>query len=77
MTAGVVEQRARLAEQIESDVRERDVFFDLWGARSPLRQPLRQDQRVVTKPQRVGEQRWRHRVDGTLAHICRTSSGKS
>ena len=46
--ACVVEQRASLTEQVERDVRQRNVFFDLGSSRGPLRQPLRQNERVVT-----------------------------
>ena len=51
--AGVAEQRAGLAEQVEGDVGQRDVLLDLRCAGDPLPQPLRQDQRVVTEPEHV------------------------
>jgi hypothetical protein len=74
----VREQGARLPEQVECDVRERDVFFDLRSGRCPLPEPLREHEGVVTEPQCVGrgccgcERRWFCR-----AHRCSTSAGTS
>ncbi len=51
--AGVVQQRACVPQQVEPDVAERDVFFELGGARDPPAELLRQDQRVVAEPERV------------------------
>ena len=51
--ARVVQERARVAEQIECDVAERDVLLELGRAGDPPAQLLRQDERVVAQPQRV------------------------
>ncbi|GAA1238198.1 hypothetical protein GCM10009588_15170 [Microbacterium phyllosphaerae] len=42
-----------MAEQIEGDVAERDVLFELRCAGDPFAELLREDQGVVPEPQRV------------------------
>ena len=42
-----------MAEQVEGDVAERDVLFELGRARDPPAELLREDERVVAEPQRV------------------------
>ena len=51
--AGIVQQRACVPQQIESDVAERDVLFELGGAADPPAELLRQNQRIVAEPERV------------------------
>ena len=51
--AGAREHRARLADQVERHVRERDVFFEHRRVAAPFSQALRQDQRGVTDAQQV------------------------
>ena len=42
-----------MAEQVERDVAEREVFFELGGARDPPTELLGEDERVVADAQRV------------------------
>jgi hypothetical protein len=75
----VGEQTARLPEQVERDVAERDVLLQLRCPRDPLTQSLRQDQRVVAEPEGVGGNRRQGggRLASRGAHRCWTSSGMS
>lgn len=54
-----------MTEQVEGDVAERDVFFELGGVRDPLAEAVREHERVVSEPQRVeGDGLGRHRLLG-------------
>jgi hypothetical protein len=60
-----MQERARVAEQIERDVAERHVLLELGCPRDPPSQLLRQNQRVVAQPQRIlGDVRRGYRVRG-------------
>jgi hypothetical protein len=48
-------QQARLADQVEADVRERDVFLERRAVAAPLGVALAEDQRVVGETQDVLE----------------------
>ena len=64
--AGQRQPQPRLADQVERNVGRGDVFFEGRRVPEPLRQPLAEDQRVVTEAQERFE-----------AHMCFTSSGSS
>ncbi len=67
----VADQRVQatgLTEQVEADVAERDVELDLRRTSQPLAAAVRQDQRVVSQPNRLC----------TISdHRCSTPSGTS
>ena len=69
---GVRIQGARLAEQVESDVGERDILLQRGCARRPLRQAVREHERVVGEVQHADAGLRRDR-----AHSCFTSLGMS
>ena len=76
--AGVGQQGARLAEQVERDVGQRDVLLELRRAGDPLAEPLGEDERVVAEPEGVRRERRRGACVPTgLAHRCCTSAGMS
>ncbi|KGD41082.1 hypothetical protein DO70_6364 [Burkholderia pseudomallei] len=54
-------QQARLADQIEAHVRERDVFFEHRAMPAPFGVALAEDQRVVGEAQHVREMLWGRR----------------
>ena len=76
---GVAEQRTGLPEQVECDVAQRDVLFDLRGAGDPLRQSLGQDQRVITQSEHVGNKGGAIDITGRAAgtHRWDTPAGTS
>ena len=53
--AGIGVERARLADQVERHIGERQVFLQHRRMPAPFRQAMAEDQRVVGEPQRVGE----------------------
>ena len=55
--AGPGQQHARLAEQVERDVGDRGLLFELGQAGHPLLQPVAVDQRVVAEGEAVADQR--------------------
>ena len=46
---GKLEEKRRLADQIESDVRQRDVFFEYRTMSAPLRKTVTENQTVVAE----------------------------
>ena len=75
--AGAVElggarvQAARLTEQVERDVGQRDVVLECRCPRRPLREPVREHQAVVSEAQRVHGRR----AGDHEGHSCCTSFG--
>ena len=75
--AGAVElggarvHRARLAEQVERDVRQRDVVLERRRPRRPLREPVREHEAIVRDAQRVDGRR----AGDHEGHSCCTSFG--
>jgi len=63
--------RARLSEQVERDVGERDVVLQRRCVRRPLREPVGEHQAVVGDAHRVDGRR----VDDHEGHSCWTSLG--
>jgi hypothetical protein len=67
-SAGMREQQARLADQVQRDVRQRDVLLDHGPVAAPLGEPLPEDERRIRDAHHVldvrvagGSQRHRHR----------------
>ena len=54
---GIVVKPPRLADQIEPDIGERQLLFEQRRMSAPFRQPVAEDQRVVSQPQYVIEER--------------------
>jgi hypothetical protein len=60
-----------LADEVERDVREREIFLDDRRVRRPGGEPLTEDERVISEAQReLGERGIRGR-----AHRCLMPSG--
>ena len=59
---GIAVEMPSLAEQVEADVGERHVLFELGGVGEPLGQPVTQDQRAVTLLQNVGHEVNSHHI---------------
>src|SRR5664279_2682501 len=55
--AGVAEQGAGLTQQVQRDVAQCDVLFDLRGPGDPFPQPLGENQRVISQSENVGGKR--------------------
>lgn len=71
--SGVSEPELRLADQVQSHIRQGEVFFEHGPMAAPLGQSVRQDQRVVAEPEQILDT-W----VSLLAHyIAPTSSGMS
>jgi hypothetical protein len=72
------QQHPGLAEQVEPDVRERDVLLELRRVRDPLAAPVRQDQGVVAEREGVaGPCGGGPGRGGGAGHRCCTSAGTS
>jgi hypothetical protein len=54
--AGQVEEVVGLADEVERDVGERDVFLENGGMSTPFGEPVAEDEAVVTQPQEVLEE---------------------
>ena len=67
--AGVVQQRSGMPEEVEGDVAERDVLFELGGPGDPHAELLREHEGVVAEAH--GVLRDIRRCDGTLAGRAR------
>jgi hypothetical protein len=76
--AGAREQHARLADQVERHIGQRDVFFEHRAVAAPLAQALAQDQGRVAQAQQVVDiGRWSNRIEapvGSEAGGARTKS---
>ena len=67
------QEHRRLADQVERDVRERDVLLEDRTVTAPFGQPVAEHQAVVAEPQQILEQRVRRlapaaRSDGRRRH---------
>ena len=69
-------ERPRLADEVERDVRERDVLLEHRRVAAPFGQTMPEHERIVGEAQRVLHER---RVGGRDGghHMCPTSSGTS
>ena len=77
--AGETQEHRRLAEEIERDVRRRDVFLEDRTVAAPLAQPMAEHEPVVAEAQEILEQRVgrfaRRRHDRRRRHTPRTPRG--
>ena len=48
-----LEKKRRLADQVESDVRQRDVFFEYRTMSAPLRETMTEHQSVVAESEEI------------------------
>ena len=56
--AGKMKEGARLTDQIEGDICERDVFFEHRSVSAPLGQPVAEDQAVIAEAQKKINERF-------------------
>jgi hypothetical protein len=74
--AGIGIERARLAEQVERDIRQRQILFQRRRMAAPFRQPVAENELII------GEPAWQRKLEKFLpsspsSYICPTSSGMS
>jgi hypothetical protein len=53
--ARALQEQVRFANEVERDVRERDVLFENRTMSAPLAQPMAEDEPIVTEPKQVLE----------------------
>src|SRR5262249_5316484 len=71
-----LEKQRRLADQVERDVRERDVFLENRAVPAPLRQPVAEDQPVVAEAEEIGKDNLGgHRAPRNRGYTPRTPRG--
>ena len=61
--ASIIVERARLTDQVEPDIGERQFLFEQRRVTAPFRQPVPEDQRIVGETEHVVEKRRRQHAN--------------
>ena len=75
--AGKTEPELRLADQVERDIGNGDIFFQHRRMAAPFGNPVAEDEAIVAHAQREFEQRVAALDGDRRHHMCPTSSGMS